>query len=63
MKTDLQKFQEFFDEMNIKWHIYNNGYEQYMWIDDKHLCPHYGADLRIYFDDDDKFWKFETWGD
>lgn len=34
-----------------------------LWIDDQHLVPNYGAELKIYFDDNDKFWKFEAWGE
>lgn len=63
MKTDMQKFKEFFDEMNIEYHIYTDGDENYMWIDDAHLVLNYGATLKIIFDGDDKFVEFETWGE
>lgn len=63
MKTDLQKFKEFFDEMNIEYHIYTDGDENYMWIDDIHLVHNYAATLKIIFNDDDEFVKFETWGE
>ena len=63
MKTDLQKFKEFFDEMNIKCHIHITEYERYMWIDDVHLAPNYAASLYIRFNSDDEFVEFETWGE
>lgn len=63
MKTDLQKFKEFFDEMNIKYRIYTDEKENYMWIDDVCLTPNYGALLKIVFNRDGKFVEFETWGE
>ena len=39
MKTDLEKFQKFFDNMNIKYSICTDEEESYMWIDDIHLVP------------------------
>lgn len=59
MKTDFQRFQDFFDEMNIKYDIY----EGRMWVDDVHLAPNYSATLEIRFDNDGKFVEFETWGE
>ena len=63
MKTDLEKFQKFFDEMNIKYHICTDEEESYMWIDDIHLAPNYAATLQIIFNGDGKFVEFETWGE
>ena len=63
MKTDLQKFQEFLDEMNIKYHTYISEKDKYMWIDDTHLVVAYASTLKILFDNDDNFVKFEVWDD
>lgn len=63
MKTDLQKFKEFFDEMSIEYHIYTDEDESYMWMNDTCVAPNYGALLRIIFNSDGKFVEFETWGE
>lgn len=63
MKTDLEKFQKFFDNMNIKYSICTDEEESYMWIDDIHLVPNYAATLKIIFNGDGKFVEFETWGE
>jgi hypothetical protein len=63
MKTDLQKFKEFFNEMNINYHIYTDEDESYMWIDDAYIAPNYCALLKIIFNSDGKFVEFETWGE
>ena len=63
MKTDLQKFQDFLDKMNIKYHTYISEEEKYMWIDDTHLAVSYAPTLKIIFDNDDKFVEFEVWGE
>lgn len=59
MKTDMQKFKDFFDEMNIKYYTY----EGRMWVDDIHLVDNYAATLEIKFDNNGKFVVFETWGE
>ena len=59
MKTDWQKFRDFFDEMHIKHYTYKGD----IWVDDIHLLPNYGASLYIKFDNDGKFVEFETWGE
>ena len=65
MKTDLEKFQKFFDKMNIKNHMCTCTDEEksYMWIDDIHLAPNYAATLKIIFNGEGKFVEFETWGE
>ena len=63
MKTDLQKFQDFLDEMNIKYHTYISEEDKYMWIDDIHLAVPYVSTLKIIFDNNDNFSEFEVWGE
>lgn len=57
MKTNLQKFKDLFDEMNIKYHVYDKG----IWIDDEHLRLPYIASLNIIFDDNGNFVEFDAW--
>ena len=57
MKTDLQKFKDLFDEMNIKYHVYDKG----IWIDDEHLSLPYIESLNIIFDDNGNFVEFDAW--
>lgn len=57
MKTDLQKFKDLFDEMNIKYHVYDEG----IWIDEEHLSLGFTASMDIIFDDNGNFVKFDVW--
>lgn len=64
MKTDLQKFQDLFDELNIehKMLIMYTG-DKYIDVNSIHLMGNYGAALHIHFNCDEKFVEFETWGE
>ena len=64
MKTDLQKFQDLFDELNIEYGIWIGCTgNKYIDVNSIHLIDNYGATLYIRFDDNEKFVKFETWGE
>lgn len=63
MKTDLQKFQEFFDKMNIRYSTYRAGGNTYIDVDNIHLIHHDSASLSVCFDEDENFIEFETWGE
>lgn len=64
MKTDLQKFKEFFDEMNIEYVISTGCLgNKYIDVMSTHLADNYGATLFINFDKNEKFVQFETWGE
>ena len=69
MKTDLQKFQEFLDGMNIKYCI-DTGIDMsadkkryVIGIDDVHLAAAWCPALNIVFDNDENFIEFEVWGE
>lgn len=57
MKTDLQKFKELLDEMNIKYGVYNKN----ICVDEHHLSLSYLASLSIIFDDNGNFVEFDAW--
>ena len=65
MKTDLQKFKDFFDELNIKYTVQYNDYNhtESMCIDSNCLYQCYGATLYVDFNEDGKFIEFETYGE
>lgn len=63
MKTDLQKFQDLFDGLNIKYRTWIGRTEKYIDVHSIHLMDNYAATLYIWFDSDGKFVKFETWGE
>lgn len=65
IETDLQKFKDFFDKMNIEYkiEIYKNG-KMGLIIDDKHVHYCWGNSVEIKFKiDDESFIEFETWGE
>lgn len=71
MKTDLQKYKEFFDNMNIKYEVENVEYEILnkkikqikLYIDDNYIYQSYCNSIAIIFDTDEKFIEFEAFGD
>lgn len=64
MKTDLQKYKDFFDEMGIDYAIKKgiNGIIR-LNINTKHIDYGYGNLITIVFDTDEKFDVFEAYGD
>lgn len=65
MKTDLQKFKDFFDELNIKYTMQYNNYNhtESMYINSNYLYPCYGATLSVNFNEDGEFIEFEAYGE
>ena len=64
MKTDLQKYKDFFDEMGIDYEVENtrSGLIR-MSISRKHIFYSYGNSIYIMFDENEKFGEFQAWGD
>lgn len=60
--NDLQKFKDFFDEMNIKY-IERNGGNHCLSIHYSHICQSYGNAIDLIFDKNDNFIQFEAWGE
>lgn len=70
MKTDLQRYKEFLDEMKIKYVenelLSESGEEvfrRYLTIDNVHLEGSCDTRLDIWFYEDGKFESFTPWGD
>lgn len=60
--SDLQKFQQFFDELDIEYKVLNNK----ILIGDNDIIKEkgsYGKSLEIAFSDIGKFLGFEPWGE
>lgn len=70
MKTDLQKYKDFFDDMNVKYEIDNVEYEILgkkineikLRIDANYIYQFYHNSIAIVFDTDEKFIEFEAFG-
>ena len=64
MKTDLQKYEDFFDEMGIGYTITKHENEMIsMDIDREHIYYFYNNSLCIRFDDEENFVEFQAWGE
>lgn len=65
MKTDLQKFQKFFNEMNIQYHIYTDEMRRryIVSIDDVNLAVPWCSALNVLFDYNESFINFEAFSD
>lgn len=64
-KTDLQKFQDFFDDMNIQYKIAEHaGGILELFIETKHIYQQYGNGVSVVFrKSTGKFIRFEGWGE
>lgn len=63
MKTDLQKYKDFFDEINIGYKIKHDENHIFLCIGYKHIFHLYGNAIEIEFDENEKFICFHAWGE
>ena len=65
MKTDLQKYKEFFDEMNIGYRIYKHEKinATTLYIDRDYIYQGSANVIAIRFNGDESFMEFEAWGE
>lgn len=63
--TNLEKFKQFFDSMNIKYSINDAYYDDLieLKIADNHVYQSHGSIVRIMFDGNGKFIEFQGWGE
>lgn len=63
MKTDLNKYKYFFNEMGIDYQVITHEHQIELRVDDKHIFHGYGNQLSVCFDLEEKFVEFEAWGE
>ena len=63
MKTDLQKYKEFFDEMNVGYRIYKHEKINAitLYIDKGYIYQGSANVIAIRFNGDESFIEFEAW--
>lgn len=64
MKTDLQKYKDFFDEMGVGYTVTKSktGIIR-LDINTNHIDYSYGNSITVVFDTDEKFGVFEAYGE
>jgi hypothetical protein len=63
--TDLEKFKQLFDSMNIEYLIDDTYYVDYIVLNiaDNHVYQSYCNKVRVHFDKNGKFVEFQGWGE
>lgn len=64
MKTDLQKYKDFFDEMGIRYKVTKHQNEMIsLDINEEHIYYVYGNSICIRFNDEEEFVEFQAYGE